>query len=116
MCGSDTCAPARYQGTLDLPACCASTGGCGLDLRPLGAFRSVPTTCTARRAAGAPSDTCDSIVGGAGSLYQGCCTPSHVCGILVKLGSDLDLGCQPADDFVDDAGAAASCGLDAATD
>lgn len=119
-CGAKACSPSRYEGVIDLPACCTAEKTCGLDLVPLGALRPVPDTCTAPGAPGTPSDDCEAVLtgdpdGGPSAVYQGCCRPNATCGVFVKLG-DLDLGCQPAADFFPDAAAPAPCILDASTD
>jgi len=115
-CGTDTCQPSTYEGVIALGACCTAQQTCGLDLSPLANVTTVPTTCTPLAQPGAASGDCPTYTtidaGSGGIVFDGCCRPDNTCGVFVKLGA-LDFGCAAASDFVLDAGAAPSCGLDA---
>lgn len=118
-CGGATCNPADYEGVAVLPACCTAQSTCGLDLKPAAKFTSVSEECTPLATPGIADDGCKTYVfesdGGPTKRFDGCCRSDKTCGVFLSLSPTIDLGCVHADGFVDDAGAPASCGLDAGT-
>ena len=113
-CGDKTCASQSYRGVATLPACCASPTSCGVDLTAIASLEAVPNGCFGTRAPGVADGTCPSYPARtmAESDRQGCCRPDRTCGVFVRLGASLDLGCVPASGFVRDASAVTPCGGD----
>lgn len=121
-CGATACAPITLASGIELPACCAAGGVCGIDPRPAAPLFPVPmSTCVVPMQPGLASDECPDFpspsglfVGG--DTLRGCCRSDRVCGVFVRT-SDLDFGCVLSFGFVGgDASAPPSCGVDAGAD